>query len=1061
MKKTNFPGKDKTVSRLRSLIGLPASNEWLEAVMKASPVGVGILVDRTILSVNDELCRLLGYRPGDMIGKNSRFLYASQEEYERVGHEKYIDIVKTGSGTLQTVFIKKDKTLIDVQLSSTAIDKNDLKKGLVFTVNDLTRVTTAEKKYSELFELSPEAMIILDQLGNITNCNQAFYRLTDMQKEELVGRHFTQTRLFTANELPAYITLFSSLLKTKKKQTIEFSWTHRDASIRMSVAHLGPILKNNEIVGIQAIIQDITEQRKTELRIRENEELNRNIIQTAFDGFLSINPDGDIIDVNEAYCHISGYSREELLRMKVTDLVAGMTPGEVKEKMLSIASRGQVRFENVHRRKDGNDVDVEIYASFLNLRGGIIVAFIKDITDFKINEKILDTRFELMANTAAKSIDELLRYCLDRTEELTSSRIGFFHFIAEDQKTILLQAWSSNTLSGICKTAVNGSHYDIERAGLWVEAVHRKRAVIHNDYKAAEGRKGLPEGHVDLSRHLVVPIFEGQLIKAIIGVGNKDSDYTKQDIEIMTRLGEIALTIFEKKRAEEELKETNYWLNEAQRISNSGYYSFNFKDQTWSASSVLNNILGIDQDYNKTLASYFELLHPEHREQMSEYVRDHVVRDKNPFDRQYLIKRPCDGVSRWVHGLGQTVYDENGEPAKIVGTIRDITEQKLAEFSLIEAKEKAEESDRLKSTFLATMSHELRTPLNAVIGFSSLIKEESDINSIQEMNRYISENGYRLLKIIESIFDISMLETRNARVLKETFSAADFFMSINQVTRAEIDKYDRSAIEVVYDPDPVYGDITFESDRLKLTQLITNLVNNALRYTDSGTIKYGFRIDDDRVIFFVSDTGIGIASEMQGIIFDKFRQVDESHTRSHDGVGLGLAICKEISYLLNGKLWVESEVGTGSVFYFEIDGIIGKKRSEGERTSTAPGKLDLAGKTILVAEDVESNYLFLEKLLQQLNARVLWAHNGIESLDMVNQYPEIELVMMDIRMPAMNGYDATREIKKLRGNLPVIAQTAYAMKEDEKRAMEAGCDNYIAKPFNSESLVILLGKYFS
>jgi len=396
-------------------------------------------------------------------------------------------------------------------------------------------------------------------------------------------------------------------------------------------------------------------------------------------------------------------------------------------------------------------------------------------------------------------------------------------------------------------------------------------------------------------------------------------------------------------------------------------------------------------------------------------------------------------------------YNEKDEVAGIIGTFTDITEIKKKEAELILAKEKAEESDRLKSAFLATMSHELRTPLNAVIGFSSLIDDSLPLDEILEMAKLINKSGNHLLNIIESIFNISMLQTKELKIRPESFSVYDVFLEIKSVIEAEINNENKEHISVLFEPEPNTTSTTIVTDKTKLIQMLTNLSSNAVKFTEKGKIEFGYFFTEKDITFFVQDTGIGIPSDKTDLIFERFRQVDDTHTRQHGGIGLGLAICKEIANLLGGSLWVDSEEGKGSSFYFRLPDAVLKDAALPENVAE-PSIPDLKNTTLLIAEDIESNYSLIEAMLRKTGAHLLWAKSGEEAIRLASENPEVSLILMDIRMPGINGYEATRSIKKIRPKLKIIAQTAYTMPEEIEKCIEAGCDGYISKPISKIKL---------
>ena len=390
----------------------------------------------------------------------------------------------------------------------------------------------------------------------------------------------------------------------------------------------------------------------------------------------------------------------------------------------------------------------------------------------------------------------------------------------------------------------------------------------------------------------------------------------------------------------------------------------------------------------------------------------------------------------------------------------DISKQIELQKSLKHALEKAKESDHLKSAFLAAMSHELRTPLNAVIGFSDLMCDSTTDEEIIQMAKVINTSGNELLKIVESIFDLTLAQSKHSELKIEQVSMLEIFSAIKQVISATMINENKTHLRSIYKPNLKVGINAISTDKQKVIKILSIFANNAVKFTETGTIEFGFNIENQNLVFFVKDTGIGIPREKQDIIFDKFRQVDDSHTRKYGGLGLGLAICKELSNILNGTLRVESEVGVGSTFYFRLPHTHNQAEIQKKENSQKDTAIDLTGKTILIAEDMESNYLYLKKLLSKTNTTIIWVQNGVDAVSQVDAHPEIELVLMDIRMPVMNGLEATQKIKENKPEIKVVAQTAYAMPKDEKLALDAGCDDYISKPIRGEKLFSCLKRIF-
>jgi PAS domain S-box-containing protein len=417
-----------------------------------------------------------------------------------------------------------------------------------------------------------------------------------------------------------------------------------------------------------------------------------------------------------------------------------------------------------------------------------------------------------------------------------------------------------------------------------------------------------------------------------------------------------------------------------------------------------------------------------------------------------------DGRKILCDTLKTLYYDADGNVLGFIGISRDITEMEETRQRLIMAKEKAEESDRLKTAFLANMSHEIRTPMNAIIGFSDLLSdEELDKEDRADFISKIKLSGESLMNIINDIIDIAKIEAGQLKItdsecnidklLNDLFGT--FFEIKNKTTKTDIE------LKLSY-PDEGKPLLTI-TDPLRLQQVLTNLLSNALKFTEFGVIEFGYSLEENNIHFFVRDTGIGILRSKQALLFQRFSQVDPSNTRKYGGTGLGLAISKNIVELMGGQIWLESEPGQGSTFHFTIpQRIINIENINSKKSDT---KYDWHGKTILIAEDIEQNYLLMEAVLRFTQVSLLHAPNGQVAIDLVRDNPGIHLVLMDIQLPVKTGYEAIAEILQIRPELPIVSFTAYALPREREKSIEAGCVDYMNKPIKPEQLLTLVKKY--
>ena len=430
--------------------------------------------------------------------------------------------------------------------------------------------------------------------------------------------------------------------------------------------------------------------------------------------------------------------------------------------------------------------------------------------------------------------------------------------------------------------------------------------------------------------------------------------------------------------------------------------------------------------------------------------------------RGEFFNRRKDGSTFWEMASISPVRNDLDQITHYIAIKDDITERKNIEQQLVQAKEKAEESDRLKSAFLANMSHEIRTPMNAILGFSEILQHEGiQPEDRREYIKLIHDKGNDLMAIISDLIDISRIEAGDMKLAKTHIRINDMILELFEQVNKEKALKGKNEVQVRYriSEDAEYSIL---SDKNRLRQVFNNLLGNAMKFTNEGYIEIGYDLLDDHVRFYVKDSGIGITPENQKVIFERFRQEDNSYTRKHGGTGLGLAISKQIVELLGGEIGVDSKPDQGANFYFTLpleqttEALPSGAKVERPRYQN---NLKLATKKILIAEDDSSNYMFLESLLRSTEAELIWARNGQQAVDIHAGRDDIDLILMDIRMPEMNGLQATEKIRSTDNDIPIIALTAFAFADDREKSVEAGCTEHLAKPVKIEELKRILQKY--
>lgn len=437
-----------------------------------------------------------------------------------------------------------------------------------------------------------------------------------------------------------------------------------------------------------------------------------------------------------------------------------------------------------------------------------------------------------------------------------------------------------------------------------------------------------------------------------------------------------------------------------------------------------------------------------------------MIDEKVPFDIEspFLLNKDKDIFFRC---RGTLIASQGRDAHSFLLIIGDVSKRKMKEHELIKALEKAEESDKLKTAFLTSMSHEIRTPMNHIIGFVDFLRDPDLIQEErEEYSQIVFDSGQVLLRLIDDIIDIAKIESGQMRLHKTNFMLNELmnqlFVSYQQLKS----KRRKDEIEFVLNKPADVFSLSVNTDAVRLQQIISNLLDNAFKFTDKGRIELGYEIDQQDLVIYVKDTGVGIESSQHELVFKRFRQLDYSSTKKYGGTGLGLSIIKGLIDLLEGTITLDSAPGKGSEFRFRLPSAVVKVEQEKVVNSVSISKhYDWSDKTFLVVEDERTNYNLLMIMLRPSKVKLVWVRDGQEAIDFIKQNQEvINLILMDIRLPNVNGYDATVAIKKMNKTIPVIAQTAYAMDVEVQKALQAGCDAYITKPIDRGQLLQSIAK---
>ncbi len=519
--------------------------------------------DYRIIRVNEAYTRIFGLKKSQVEGRLASEVYGvSPPPYL----DTYEEVARTGVGVqFETEYTPMEKSFsisafspspgLLVTVFTEITMRKRTERNLKQALGDLDRERSFLKS---LIQNLPDLVWLKDTQGVYLACNPAFEAFFGACESEIVGR--TDYDFVSREEADFFRANDQNALKNEAP-TVNEEWiTYASDGHRalLETTKTPMIGKNGEVLGVLGIGHDITERKLAEQAILESSQRYQAVLSSTRDGFWVVQSEGFLVEVNDAYCRYSGYTKEELLGMHVTDLDAKEDRNKANERMQQVIEQGSAIFETMHAHKDGSLFPVEVSISYSGLQGGQFFCFFRDIRDRKESESLLELRQELGELVYTESLPTLLRCALDAAEAMTRSQIGYFHFVEKDQESVTLQTWSTRTLREMCYLKGEGLHYPISEAGVWVDCIKVREPVIHNDYESLPHKKGLPEGHAPVVRELTVPIFRGQRIVAVIGVGNKPEYYDDHDLSIVTRIANMTFDFVEHKQAEQQIQYMAY-----------------------------------------------------------------------------------------------------------------------------------------------------------------------------------------------------------------------------------------------------------------------------------------------------------------------------------------------------------------------------------------------------------------------------------------------------------------------------------------------------------------------
>ncbi|NVO10456.1 MAG: PAS domain S-box protein [Bacteroidales bacterium] len=922
-------------------------------------------------------------------------------------------------------------------------------------------IRTNEKKFRTIFESAAVGVALLNlNTWKPIEINKKYCEILGYTQEELLKINFQD--ITYEDDKSNYPELKKLLINDEiKEYSTAKRYYHKNGSIvwvNLFVSSIPAFEDTSKY--IIAVVEDISAHKVIERALRDSMEHFRSITQTAGDAIISIDQEGKIITWNNAATRIFGYPEAEAIGLFLNSLIV---PDNYSNKILEGLQKvikndeepviGET-LELTALTKDRELIPIELsVSSFKKGNQWHATTIIRDITERKNSEWAIHKR--------VKEIQ-----CLHNITRITDKEnLTIGKFI--NKVVNLIPSGFQCPEKTHCKVVLKDQIFQTDS---FVENEPRLKTNIVNKNKQI--------GYIDICL-------------SDYPHDNKRDTFLKEERGLLSTISKILSEFIERKRKEQ-----------IQKIIYNSSIAVDSSNDLVDLIDYIKNQIGLLIDTTNFFAALYDeetdsISLPYHKDQRDNITKfpagktltKHVIKTQKPllitkkqieeFENLGVIETIGNVAAVWlgvplivkgkITGIFavQSYEDEHAYDLDDLEMLEFISrqvsisiERKKVEQDLKAALSKTMESDRLKSTFLATMSHELRTPLNAVIGFSEMLQSEIQNDKVNEYASVINNSGLNLLEIIEDIFDITLLESGEVKISNSEFSLSPLMDDIRVIVELEKEKLGKQTLDVKFYPPKNLNTLTINTDRSKLKQILINILKNALKFTFEGYVEYGFSVEkvNNTIKFYIKDTGIGIRKEDTEIIFENFRQVDDSNTRLFGGTGLGLSVAKKYSDMIGGKIWVESTFGEGSTFYLTIPYIepITKAVKNSEEQSITP---KFSGKTILIAEDEASNYELLIVYLEDLEVKTLWARDGEEAVSICELNGNIDLILMDIKMPKMNGLDATSKIRKLHPNLPIIAQTAFVLHGDDEKAFEAGCNDYIGKPIRRRDLYNLLSKY--